>query len=81
MDVARQLTLLEFRIFQSIKSEEFYDKGWMDQKRSPNLHLLRSRADQVSYWVASNILLQKSIQTQERAACRTFATSRKFNES
>jgi len=69
-DVAEQLTLLEFRIFQSIRPEEFYNKGWLDAKRSPNLHLLVSRANQVAYWVASTILMQRSIHTQERAACR-----------
>lgn len=58
------------QIFRQIEPEEFYDKAWTKEKRAPNLAALVARSDQVSYWVASNILAQKTAATQSRALNR-----------
>jgi hypothetical protein len=68
--VAEQMTLIEANIFRALKPEEFYNKGWSDPARAPVLHMLVSRSNSISSWVASNILCQSSPSARSRALAR-----------
>jgi hypothetical protein len=58
LEIARQLTLIEFNIFTSITPIEFLSKGWEDPnpKKSQHLKELINRSHDVSRWVAFSIL-------------------------
>jgi hypothetical protein len=58
-EIARQLTLIEFRIFAKIKSAELLNQAWNTSKlkyRSPNVLDMISRANRISFWVASCVV-------------------------
>eukprot|EP01117_Protostelium_nocturnum_P002117 TRINITY_DN1275_c0_g1_i2.p1 TRINITY_DN1275_c0_g1~~TRINITY_DN1275_c0_g1_i2.p1 ORF type:complete len:961 (-),score=434.76 TRINITY_DN1275_c0_g1_i2:148-3030(-) len=58
-EIARQLTLIEFKIFAKIKTNELLNQSWNKEKlqhRAPNILSLISRANKLSFWVASVIL-------------------------
>jgi len=58
-EIARQFTLIEHKIFSKIKSSELLNQAWNKEKlqhRSPNILYLISRANKLSFWVASIIL-------------------------
>ena len=58
-EIARQFTMIEFQIFHKIQSSEFLNLSWNTPKlqhKSPNVLDLISRANQLSYWVASLII-------------------------
>jgi hypothetical protein len=69
-EVAGQMTLIEANMFRAIRPEEFYKKGWQDPDQAPVLHLLISRSNSISSWVASNILCQSSAAARSRALAR-----------
>eukprot|EP01132_Coremiostelium_polycephalum_P003684 gene3684-4589_t len=59
-DIAKQLTLLEFKIFQSIKLNELYQKSWTNPKtkfqNSPNIMALIAMSNRVANWVATEVV-------------------------
>ena len=67
-DIARQLALAEFEVFESIKLDEFSNGNWCGtekEKKAPNILRMVAQFNQVSNWVASEILKIESI--KERA--------------
>ncbi|KAL9652487.1 hypothetical protein ABK040_000059 [Willaertia magna] len=57
-EMARQLCLFEYEIYQSIKSEELLNQAWKKPKlknRAPNVILLTKHFNDISMWVASII--------------------------
>jgi hypothetical protein len=69
-EVAEQMTLIEANMFRAIRPEEFYRKGWTDPVNAPVLHMLVSRSNSISSWVASNILCQSTTASRSRALAR-----------
>jgi len=61
LELARQMTLLEFNIFKKIVKSEYYRKEWTKNTgKSPNVTALIERFNKTSYWVASEIILTAS---------------------
>ncbi|KAJ6232182.1 ras guanine nucleotide exchange factor i-related [Anaeramoeba flamelloides] len=67
-EIARQLTLFEFQIYQKIRPPELLNLAWSKAKlkyRAPNVIALIHRFNEVSSWVVTTIL--KSERVRERA--------------
>jgi len=61
LDVAQQLTAIEFDTFKQIQESELYKLAWKGENRlkvSPNVCKLFERFNTVSYWVATEIVMQ-----------------------
>ncbi|GAM22694.1 hypothetical protein SAMD00019534_058690 [Acytostelium subglobosum LB1] len=68
-EVARQLTLIDFEIFSSIKPSELLNQSWNKPKlrhRSPNVMLIINRFNEISQWVASIILSFDKVKDRAR---------------
>jgi hypothetical protein len=53
-EIAFHLTLLEFKIFQSINRTEFYNRGWMKANKetnSPNITNMIKRSSEVQFYL------------------------------
>lgn len=64
-EIARQLTLIEFKIFEAIEPTELLNLSWNKaelQHRAPNVLDMISRGNRLSFWVASMILWLDSIE-------------------
>ncbi|KAL6078720.1 Son of sevenless 1 [Balamuthia mandrillaris] len=59
LEVARQLTIIDFEIFRSIKRDEYFRKAWSknDYGLAPNVIRWIDRFNQVCYWVATEIIM------------------------
>ena len=58
-ELARQLTLIEYKLFTSINPSECVAQHWMSKKKeelAPNILKMISRFNEVSNWVASEIV-------------------------
>jgi hypothetical protein len=69
--VAEQLTLIESQLFYAVPFEEFLDNassGDSGGVRGPHLARLAARFNAVSYWAASQVLVQGGDSSQRRAA-------------
>ncbi|KXN69700.1 cell division control protein [Conidiobolus coronatus NRRL 28638] len=60
LEIARQLTIVDSRLYNDLKPVEFLNKAWSrkDNISSPNVTRLIERFNQVNYWVAESILTQ-----------------------
>lgn len=64
-EIARQLTLIEFKIFEAIEPTELLNLSWNKaelQHRAPNVLDMISRGNRLSFWVASMILWLESVE-------------------
>ncbi|KAJ3424532.1 ras guanine nucleotide exchange factor i-related [Anaeramoeba flamelloides] len=62
-EIARQMTLLEFQIYERIKPSEFLKLAWSQPKirhKSPNVLSLINRANMVTSW-AKTIIIKKEL--------------------
>src|SRR3990167_5926144 len=58
-ELARQLTLIEYRLFAAINPSECVSQHWMSKNKealAPNILKMISRFNDVSNWVASEIV-------------------------
>jgi len=69
-EIAMQLTLLEWDMFLKIKPEEFFQRTVDKTTVTTNLTNLIARSNLVSMWIASHILIQKTIPGLTRAVAR-----------
>eukprot|EP01156_Anaeramoeba_ignava_P021511 Anaeramoba_ignava/c19193_g1_i2.p1 GENE.c19193_g1_i2~~c19193_g1_i2.p1 ORF type:complete len:535 (-),score=203.66 c19193_g1_i2:48-1652(-) len=63
-EIARQLTIIDFEIFQKIQSSELLNKAWTNPKlkhRTPNVIQLIYRYNDLSKWVPNSILQSKKL--------------------
>eukprot|EP00026_Physarum_polycephalum_P002344 Phypoly_transcript_02350.p1 GENE.Phypoly_transcript_02350~~Phypoly_transcript_02350.p1 ORF type:complete len:840 (+),score=167.09 Phypoly_transcript_02350:149-2668(+) len=64
--LAEQLTLIDFDIFKDIEPRELQNQSWnkadIKMSRSPNVMRLINRSTQVSYWVATMILMHTKVE-------------------
>lgn len=67
VEVARQLTLIDFQYYQGIEPREYLDSNWRKKDKhtlSPNIGKLVIWSTSVSNWIISEILNVKDIQTR-----------------
>lgn len=64
--LAEQLTMIDFAIFKDIEPRELQNQSWnkanVKASRSPNILRLINRSTQVSYWVATMILMNTKVE-------------------
>ncbi|KAJ6248620.1 ras guanine nucleotide exchange factor i-related [Anaeramoeba flamelloides] len=68
-EIARQLTLLEFNIYQKIRPPELLNLAWSKTKlkyRAPNVIALIHRFNEVSAWVVTTILKHERVRERAR---------------
>ena len=62
LELARQLTLVESRLYNSIKPSECLGKAWSDKDNlAPNIRAMIHLTNQITGWVAETILAEKDI--------------------
>ena len=64
IEIARQLTLLEYHIYKSIQPNEFFNSAWASadkDKLSPNILKLSNEFNNIGKWVAYEIVRYKYI--------------------
>ncbi len=64
LELARQLTILEFGYFQKIKPVECLNKAWNrddGEKRAPNVRSVIHTANVLSGWVVISVLSQRDV--------------------
>ncbi|KAF2075923.1 hypothetical protein CYY_002771 [Polysphondylium violaceum] len=64
VELARQLTLIEFNFFCKILPSDFSNQAWSkadSKEKVPNLIALINRSNTLSYWVATEILSSNNI--------------------
>ena len=68
LEIARQLTIMDFELFKKIKPHELLEKsqGKKSIDTAPNVKAMINFTNQVSNWVQESILMQKNI--KKRAA-------------
>jgi hypothetical protein len=66
VELARQLTLLEFQIFQGINAREFLESNWKkkDKNLAPNITKLSQWSNSVIGWMISEILSVKDLKNR-----------------
>ncbi|VDM31598.1 unnamed protein product [Hydatigera taeniaeformis] len=70
LDIAEELTYLDFHIFRSIKTQELLNQVWMKdgkEAKAPHVMLVTKRFNEVSKLVVSEIISRSQI--PDRAAC------------
>eukprot|EP00833_Pecoramyces_ruminatium_P004945 jgi/Orpsp1_1/1178977/evm.model.c7180000067449.2 len=63
VEIANQLTHIEFDLFKVIKKEEFLDLAWMKDNKeelAPNLCKIAQWSNHVVHWLISEIVLQEN---------------------
>ena len=62
IEVARQLTLIDFEIFQKIENKEYIKKAWTreDNEKAPNIVAWIDRFNLTSFWAATEIIMQQT---------------------
>ena len=64
LELARQMTLVEWKEFVAIRKKEYYHKAWAKSEGStgsaPNIAASIARFNRISYWIATEILLTPS---------------------
>jgi len=61
LEVAQQLTLIENALFREIRDNELLNYNPKNKKRSPNISRMVERFNSVSYWVATEIMMQTEL--------------------
>ncbi len=67
LELARQMTILEFGYFQKIKPAECLNKAWNmegGEQRAPNVRSVIHTANVLSGWVVVNVLSSKDVKTR-----------------
>ena len=67
LEIARQITLMEFEIFEAIKPRELIDLNWKDddkKRNAPNLIKLSEFHDHIVHWLATEIV--KGLDAKQR---------------
>ena len=62
LEVARQLTMAEYELFQAIRPTEFTDQGWLKadkETRAPNICRMTAWSNHVTRWIVSEIVSVK----------------------
>ena len=74
LEIARQLSLIEFRLFEAIKPSELFRCAWAkknSEQNSPNVLKLTKFFNDVSYWIASEIVTTPTLEKRVEVIVRT----------
>ena len=66
-ELARQLTLKEYKLFASMDTREFLDLNWMKEEKeelAPTIMNFTRWSNHVSFWVMSEVLNAKNIKAR-----------------
>lgn len=69
LDLARQLTLIDYKYFKMIEPREFIDSNWTKKEKqelSPNICKLAQWTSNASLWMASEVLSASDMNTRTR---------------
>ena len=81
--IAQQLTYIEFDIYRSITSDELKNQSWNKPKRmciARNVCALIQRANRVSLWVSTAILLQPKVKDRARVILKVIHVAKALRE-
>lgn len=84
--VAQQLTLIEYETFGSIEGSEFLHLNWKSEdvkqrkKLAPHIVKLVERFNLVSYWVATEIVMQTEAKQREKTVRKFIAVAEHLRE-
>lgn len=73
-EIARQLTLIDYRLFSAIRPREMMSQAWCKSKlmhRAPNMIRMIKRAPRISFWVAHAVLSEETPEARARV-CEKF---------
>jgi hypothetical protein len=75
--VAEQLTALDWAFYSKITHVELLNKGWSreDKNSSPNVRGMIQRFNEVSSWVATNILWQETMDSRVKVFVKIIQTA------
>eukprot|EP01090_Pellita_catalonica_P004261 TRINITY_DN1408_c0_g1_i2.p1 TRINITY_DN1408_c0_g1~~TRINITY_DN1408_c0_g1_i2.p1 ORF type:complete len:517 (-),score=69.34 TRINITY_DN1408_c0_g1_i2:17-1567(-) len=78
-DLAKQLTIVDAKLFSKVSPDEFFDCNWTraetNQQRSPNILLLTDRFNNISLWLQNVILRVKTSRKRAHMVCYFIATA------
>lgn len=69
LDIAIQLSLIEYYMFSMIQPDEFFNQAWLKnnkEDKSPNITAITKRFNWVSLWVCSSILQCKNLKKRAK---------------
>jgi hypothetical protein len=81
--IAQQLTHIEFEIYKSITADELKNQSWNKPKRmciARNVCALIQRANRISMWVATAILLQPKVKDRARVILKVINVAKALRE-
>eukprot|EP00834_Sanchytrium_tribonematis_P004723 NODE_248_length_11794_cov_0.876015.p2 type:complete len:785 gc:universal NODE_248_length_11794_cov_0.876015:4327-1973(-) len=70
VEIARQISLIEFELFSQLKAEELIQKSWMasdKEKKAPNLIRMAKFSNHLIMWFVSEIVNIKDIKVRTQA--------------
>lgn len=76
LEVARQLTLIEFKIFEKINTSELSHQVWNKKNAkeiAPNVTALIERCNEIAYWVATEIVMTPNMKQRVSVLTRFIA--------
>jgi len=82
-DIAEQLTIIDFEIYQKIDYRELVGLKWTKDKLNifaPNVLGLLKRANKISYWVATYILLQENQADRVKAIAKMIGVAKSLTD-
>ncbi|KAG2385464.1 hypothetical protein C9374_003279 [Naegleria lovaniensis] len=70
LEIARQLTLIESKLFRKIEAKEFFGSAWTDkeykQELAPTLCAITERTNNISFWVRNKILMESNLEVRRK---------------
>uniref|UniRef100_A0A914GRE9 Son of sevenless n=1 Tax=Globodera rostochiensis TaxID=31243 RepID=A0A914GRE9_GLORO len=83
LEIARQVTLLQFFLYRAIKPFELVDAAWTKRdkyQRSPQLLKLIDHSNNLTYWVARSIVETESVEERVEMLSRVLEIMTVFEE-
>eukprot|EP01102_Stenamoeba_stenopodia_P020903 TRINITY_DN829_c0_g1_i6.p1 TRINITY_DN829_c0_g1~~TRINITY_DN829_c0_g1_i6.p1 ORF type:complete len:613 (+),score=53.27 TRINITY_DN829_c0_g1_i6:223-2061(+) len=81
LEIARQLTLMEYKLYKAIKLKEYQRAAWSkDPDSCPNIQAFIKRFNQVSFWVASEIFSTPDPKNRVLLICRFIELARHLRD-
>jgi len=65
-EIARQLTLIDHRLFTEILPSELLNRNFMTEETSPSLKKLSERFNQVTCWIGTEIVMEPNIKQRRK---------------
>ncbi|EFC44150.1 rasGEF domain-containing protein [Naegleria gruberi] len=70
VEIARQMTLIDAKLFRKIEAREFFDNAWADKdykyELAPTICAITDRTNSISYWVRNRILMETNPENRKK---------------